>query len=53
MDDFKDQAKQVVRHIPSKYSKEMATKSEVVSYCTLFTSTVRKGKKEGGTLPQV
>ena len=49
MDNFKIQAKQVVRHIPSKYSKEMATKSVVVNtnnrcYCTLFTTTVRKGE---------
>ena len=31
MEDFKEQANGV-RHIPSKYSKEMATKSNVVSY---------------------
>ncbi len=31
MSDFKGQAKQVVVHIPNRYSKEMATKSEVVS----------------------
>lgn len=30
MSDFKNQTKQVIRHIPSKYSKEMAVKSEVV-----------------------
>ena len=31
MEDFKEQA-DGVRHIPSNYSKEMATKSSVVSY---------------------
>lgn len=31
MDAFKDQAKKVVWHISSKYSEEMAKKSEVVS----------------------
>lgn len=32
MDEFQGQAKQVVWHIPSKYAKEMATKTEVVTY---------------------
>jgi len=31
MDDYKDQEKHVVMHIPSKYSKKMSTKSEVMS----------------------
>ena len=31
MEDFKEQA-DGVRHIPSNYSKEMATKNSVVSY---------------------
>ena len=31
MDEFKSQAKTVPRHIPSRYSKEMASKSDVVS----------------------
>lgn len=34
MDKFRNNAKDVVWHIPSKYSKEMSQKSEVVSYHT-------------------
>ena len=31
MDEYRDQAKNVVMHIPSKYQKEMGKKSEVVT----------------------
>ena len=42
MDDFKSQAKQVVRHIPSKYTKEMAQKTEVVRIAKMCMSTAYK-----------
>ena len=35
MDEFKDQSKNVVKHIPSKHQKEMEKKSEVVRQNTI------------------
>ena len=32
MDQFKPQAKEIIWHIPSKYSREMVSKSNVVSF---------------------
>ena len=37
MDDFRDQAKLVPVHLPSRFSKEMASKSEVVSTTILWS----------------
>lgn len=36
MDHYKQQAKSVPKHIPSKHSKEMATKSVVVSNVYMY-----------------
>ena len=41
MEDFKGQTKQVTWHIPSKYTKEMAKRTEVVSsMCSLAICSI-------------
>ena len=49
MDQFKGQKEEVTWHIPSKYSREMATKSKSTSQLTtldIFLGTIRRATAE-------